>query len=106
MSVIPRTVVNRPILDQDRPGRPRFSWRVRPQESAISSQEVGDAPDVILGLWVGRHAAIPGDGGFAGVIAGYREPDVAIMQVEQPAEVARARHDVLPRIERIGHPEL
>src|SRR5207237_5248466 len=69
--------------------------------AARGVDEMRDLLHVMLRLGKRRHAAVLRHVGRPGIVAGERQRHVAVVQVEQPPQVARAAHHVLPGVERI-----
>ena len=78
-----------------------------PRRLRVAHQRVTlrDAPHVLLRLAVRRHAPVLVNRAFARVVARERESHVAAETIQQPAHVARARFDVLRRVEDVAHAE-
>src|SRR5207237_2179257 len=72
----------------------------------VVCEEAGDLLDVPARLLEGRDAPIAGDVPRSGVEARQGEAHVAVVAIEQLAQVFGAAEDVLARIERIRDAEL
>lgn len=69
------------------------------------AEHARDLAHIALGLFVGRHAAMPAHGLFAGVVAGQGQTQVAVEVVEQPAQIGHAAVDVLTCVPGVGDAE-
>ena len=90
-------------------GRPHAAGHVLPPRRrgngpgrAVEPQLGVDAPQVVARLTVGRHAAVALDGALAGVVGGEHVGESALEALCQPAQVAGAGVQVLPRLEDLA----